>query len=217
MSYVKTKWKDKIINEVGEIIQEGTPLSAENLNNIEAGIEENTEQLFNIEKNVNDKITEFEKSNKEIIDNLKTDFENITSNLKFRIEPILVDTKESSLKKFVIDNIPEKSIYIFSASGSNSGDTLTIKINGEVVKVDKNSSNTTKCFSIKAFILNNDVYIYFKRSTTTVTAYPGYLGQSWGFTDTFTLTSNTISSIEVNFNSSLSSTGTLYNVSLLGI
>ncbi|WP_055070726.1 hypothetical protein [Clostridium massiliamazoniense] len=50
MSYVKTKWKDKIVNEVGEIIQEGTPLSAENLNNIEAGIEENTEQLLDIKQ-----------------------------------------------------------------------------------------------------------------------------------------------------------------------
>ena len=65
MSYVKTKWKDKIVNEVGEIIQEGTPLSAQNLNNIESGIEENTEQLFNIEHEVSNNTNELNDLKKE--------------------------------------------------------------------------------------------------------------------------------------------------------
>lgn len=48
MAYSRTVWQDKIKDETGQVIQEGTPLSAQNLNNIEAGIEENTEQLLSL-------------------------------------------------------------------------------------------------------------------------------------------------------------------------
>lgn len=48
MTYSRTVWQDKIKDETGQVIQEGTPLSAENLNNIENGISENTEQLLNL-------------------------------------------------------------------------------------------------------------------------------------------------------------------------
>jgi hypothetical protein len=38
-SYEKTFWLDHVVDDVtGEVIQEGTPLSAENMNNIETGI-----------------------------------------------------------------------------------------------------------------------------------------------------------------------------------
>lgn len=71
MAYSRTVWQDKIKDETGQVIQEGTPLSAQNLNNIEAGIEENTEQLFHIEQKVTDKIIEFEGNNSQIINEFK--------------------------------------------------------------------------------------------------------------------------------------------------
>ncbi len=39
MVYNKTEWKDHIVDTTtGEVIQEGTPVSARNLNNMETGI-----------------------------------------------------------------------------------------------------------------------------------------------------------------------------------
>ncbi|EKS54288.1 hypothetical protein D186_23641 [Citrobacter freundii ATCC 8090 = MTCC 1658 = NBRC 12681] len=39
MAYSKTEWKDHIVDTTtGEVIQEGTPVSARNLNNMEIGI-----------------------------------------------------------------------------------------------------------------------------------------------------------------------------------
>lgn len=39
MAYNKTDWKDHIVDmTTGEVIQEGTPVSARNLNNMEGGI-----------------------------------------------------------------------------------------------------------------------------------------------------------------------------------
>ncbi len=39
MEYNKTDWKDHIVDiDTGEVIQEGTPISARNMNNIEDGI-----------------------------------------------------------------------------------------------------------------------------------------------------------------------------------
>ncbi|EJL44957.1 hypothetical protein PMI08_01927 [Brevibacillus sp. CF112] len=39
MAYSKTEWKDHIVDTTtGEVIQEGTPVSARNLNNMETGI-----------------------------------------------------------------------------------------------------------------------------------------------------------------------------------
>lgn len=44
MPYNKTDWKDHIVDTTtGEVIQEGTPVSARNLNNMETGIYEVTE------------------------------------------------------------------------------------------------------------------------------------------------------------------------------
>ncbi|MGN8233246.1 hypothetical protein ACTHAL_001474 [Priestia flexa] len=45
MPYTKTEWKDKIKDSAGNTIQEGTPLSAGNLNKIESGIEDAHKQL----------------------------------------------------------------------------------------------------------------------------------------------------------------------------
>lgn len=38
--YDKTNWQDEVIDQNGDIIQQGTPLSARNMNNIEAGVYE---------------------------------------------------------------------------------------------------------------------------------------------------------------------------------
>ncbi|MEI2392222.1 hypothetical protein V8V55_20675 [Priestia megaterium] len=45
MTYVKTVWKDRIKNSAGETVQEGTPVSAGNLNKIEKGIEDAHKQM----------------------------------------------------------------------------------------------------------------------------------------------------------------------------
>lgn len=43
--YSKTDWKDHIVDmDTGEVIQEGTPVSARHMNNIEAGIFNVTEE-----------------------------------------------------------------------------------------------------------------------------------------------------------------------------
>lgn len=50
--YIKTEWKDHIVDiDTGEVIQEGTPISARVMNNIEEGIYSNTNE---IEKNSTD-------------------------------------------------------------------------------------------------------------------------------------------------------------------
>ncbi len=36
--YNKTNWQDHVVDQNGQVIQEGTPLSAKNLNNIEQGV-----------------------------------------------------------------------------------------------------------------------------------------------------------------------------------
>lgn len=63
MTYEKTIWQDQIRNEQGEIIQNGTPVSANKMNKIEDQIELNTSQLAQNTKKVNDIsvfITDFE-------------------------------------------------------------------------------------------------------------------------------------------------------------
>lgn len=43
--YIKTEWKDHIVDiDTGEIIQEGTPISARVMNNMEEGIYSNTNE-----------------------------------------------------------------------------------------------------------------------------------------------------------------------------
>ena len=44
--YTKTQWKDHIVDASGNVIQQGTPVNANNLNNIENGIFEDREALF---------------------------------------------------------------------------------------------------------------------------------------------------------------------------
>jgi len=44
--YTKTQWQDHIIDASGNVIQQGTPVNANNLNNIENGIFEDRETLF---------------------------------------------------------------------------------------------------------------------------------------------------------------------------
>lgn len=45
MKYLKTEWQDHIKDiDTGEVIQQGTPISARNLNNMEDGIEFNNTQ-----------------------------------------------------------------------------------------------------------------------------------------------------------------------------
>lgn len=48
MAFQKTNWEDTIKDATGNIVRKGTPLSAKNLNNIEAGIVEVTEKLADI-------------------------------------------------------------------------------------------------------------------------------------------------------------------------
>ncbi|WEA46799.1 hypothetical protein [Priestia aryabhattai] len=45
MAYTKTVWNDRIKNSAGDIIQEGTPVSAGNMNKIEKGIEDAHKQM----------------------------------------------------------------------------------------------------------------------------------------------------------------------------
>ncbi|EMT38148.1 hypothetical protein TthWC1_2354 [Thermoanaerobacter thermohydrosulfuricus WC1] len=44
--YNKTIWQDHVVDQNGQVIQQGTPLSAKNLNNIENGIFEDREAFF---------------------------------------------------------------------------------------------------------------------------------------------------------------------------
>ncbi len=44
--YSKTIWQDHVVDQNGQVIQQGTALSARNLNNIENGIFEDRETLF---------------------------------------------------------------------------------------------------------------------------------------------------------------------------
>lgn len=39
MSYERTKWIDKVLDQFGQILRKGTPLSARNMNNIEDGVD----------------------------------------------------------------------------------------------------------------------------------------------------------------------------------
>ncbi|MCY9762107.1 phage tail protein, partial [Paenibacillus alvei] len=48
MSYKRTEWVDHIVSPTGEVLQEGTPISAANLNKIEEGIEKLSTDLGNI-------------------------------------------------------------------------------------------------------------------------------------------------------------------------
>ncbi|MDN3365433.1 hypothetical protein QU577_27090 [Priestia megaterium] len=45
MAYTKTVWNDRIKNSAGDVIQEGTPVSAGNMNKIEKGIEDAHKQM----------------------------------------------------------------------------------------------------------------------------------------------------------------------------
>ncbi|MFP7737457.1 hypothetical protein ACLHDF_29985 [Priestia aryabhattai] len=45
MAYTKTYWKDRIKDSQGNIVQEGTPVSAGNLNKMEQGIEDAHKQM----------------------------------------------------------------------------------------------------------------------------------------------------------------------------
>lgn len=162
MSYVKTKWKDKIVNEVGEIIQEGTPLSAENLNNIEAGIEENTEQLLTIEQEVSNNTNELNNLKKEtdIKENQiaaaikKNDIEGYGLKYLVRSDAEIISSTTQGTEKTII--CPEdKLLYIISGQViteyiKNSGSSL--KINAGYLKtLNQNEECLTTYEEIKSF------------------------------------------------------------------
>ncbi|BFH11077.1 hypothetical protein J6TS7_02770 [Paenibacillus dendritiformis] len=48
MAYNRTEWRDHIVAPTGEVIQEGTPISARNLNNIEEGIYQLSQRIDDV-------------------------------------------------------------------------------------------------------------------------------------------------------------------------
>ncbi|MFW5435199.1 phage tail protein [Paenibacillus apiarius] len=48
MAYNRTEWKDHIVAPTGEVVQEGTPISARNLNNIEEGIYQLSQRIDDV-------------------------------------------------------------------------------------------------------------------------------------------------------------------------
>ncbi|GKU75648.1 hypothetical protein [Paenibacillus sp. L3-i20] len=56
MQYNKTEWKDHIVDNQGNVVQQGTPLSAGNLNNMEKGIADAHQQMNNQQQNINRKV-----------------------------------------------------------------------------------------------------------------------------------------------------------------
>lgn len=55
MPYKPTDWKNKVYDDDGNVLQEGTPLHADNLNNMEQGISKNDEEISRLKSNAADR------------------------------------------------------------------------------------------------------------------------------------------------------------------
>lgn len=58
--YAPTDWKNLIVDEDGTIVQKGTPLSAENLNNIESGIKNTDNAVHEIQETLSETVQNLE-------------------------------------------------------------------------------------------------------------------------------------------------------------
>lgn len=60
INYEPTDWKNLIVDEDGTVVQKGTPLSAENLNNIERGIKKADNAVHEIQETLNETVQNLE-------------------------------------------------------------------------------------------------------------------------------------------------------------
>lgn len=58
--YAPTDWKNLIVDEDGTVVQKGTPLSAENLNNMERGIKNADNAVYEIQETLNEAVQNLE-------------------------------------------------------------------------------------------------------------------------------------------------------------
>ena len=146
MAYVKNKWKDKVVDPDGQIVQEGTPLSADNLNNIENGIQGIYEHNTQNENIVSNSIMQLKDLNCLWLPYL--------SRYKYNIKKLDFDitVPESTGVREIIHSFPDdgKFRYLIECSGYNYSTSL-----------------------VKFFINESEkYYIYSKHSTS---AYKGNL------------------------------------------
>ncbi len=150
MAYSRTVWQDKIKDETGQVIQEGTPLSAQNLNNIEAGIEENTEQLLSIEKNVDNKINDFKIATEEMLIEAKKEVKKECRNLTKKVGILIAELPSTPATYELNATDTEWKSFEFDKSYSNLPN-----VTGTISNDEKTESLIIRNISKKGFIYRN--------------------------------------------------------------
>ncbi len=150
MSYNRKTWVDHIEDNEGNIIQQGTPLSAENLNNIEAGIEGNTEQLLTIEKKVDNKINDFKIATEEMLIEAKKEVKKECFNLNKKVGMLMAELPTVPTIYELNSTDTDWKSFEFDRNYSNIPN-----ITGTISNDEKTESLIIRNISKKGFIYRN--------------------------------------------------------------
>lgn len=151
--YSNTFWQDHVVDQNGQVIQQGTPLSARNLNNVENGIQDShtafqvfLQYFIQFDRWVRQKIADYAA---EFLNEIQT--VTLTNSLKFpfnnSVQTINLTTPRKTLNYDV-------SWEVTSASGNVGDITVSDKqLNGFKIAYDGSATSVTLKIRIKGGML----------------------------------------------------------------
>lgn len=154
MAYVKNNWKDHIEDESGQIVQEGTPLSATNLNNIETGIAENAAQLSHmVQENIN--------KDTAIASAMQNNIRGIFSKYLLRSDAQVITTSNTTV------SIPDNKIAYFISAYKHRQTNLTLIFTDDTTYNIFGGNNNGAYYGLK---IKNILFDLLETSSTYITA-----------------------------------------------